>query len=152
MDHSHLTLLSAASVPAAECPENLFSALVAQVPLGSVDPSTSTSTPDSHCWSTLEPAIVGAVTLPVQPNPFGAHPFQALRDIVRDSFPLPTVALERPQHLQSKLKPEQSREHALVPTQNEVVARVRPCLPAAGVPAGDRACFSSAAGVTSVLA
>ena len=77
----------------------------AQAPPGSVDTaSTSTSTPDLDCWSTLEPAIVGALTLPVQPNPFGAHPFQALRDVVMDAFPLTTVApLDRPQHPQSAL-------------------------------------------------
>ena len=100
MDHPCLTLpsvsSSAASVPAAECPEIYCATLVAQAPSESVDPSTSTSTPNSDCWSTLEPAIVGALTLPVQLNPFGALNFQALQDVVRDPFPLPTVALKRP--------------------------------------------------------
>jgi len=110
VDHSYLTLpfvpSSVASVLAVECPEDLLSALVAQAPPESVNPSTSTSTPDSDCWHTLEPAIEDTLTLPVQPNPFGSHSFQALRDFVRDAFPLPTVAQERPQHPQSNLKPE----------------------------------------------
>ena len=123
MDHPCLTLpsvsSSAASVPAAECPDDLLSALVAPAPPESVDPSTSTSTPDSDCWSTLKPAIVSALIPPVQTNPFGAHPFQALQDVVRDAYTPPTVALERPQHPQSYMKPEESWEHELVPSRTK---------------------------------
>ena len=57
---------------------------------------------------------MGALTLPVQRSRFGAHPFKAPRDIVRDAFPPSTVALERPQRHQSNLNPEESREHVLV--------------------------------------
>ena len=66
--------------------------------------------------------------VPTMVNPFGAQPFQALRDVVRDAFPLPTVALERPQHpQQSNLKPEKSREHALVPPGTKSLEYVTAC-------------------------
>ena len=109
---------SVAPVAAAEWLEDLRSALVAQEPPESVDPITGSSTPDSDCWRTLEPATVSALTLLVQPNPFGAHPFKVLRDVVRVSSSSPTVALERPQNHQSNLL-EESLEHVLVSPRTE---------------------------------
>ena len=60
-----------------------------------MNPITGTCTTDSDCWRTLEPATVGTLTLLVQLNPFEAYPFNALRDIVMDALPQPTMGLER---------------------------------------------------------
>ena len=84
-----------APVAAAKWPENLRSALVAKEVPVSVEPISGTSTPDLGCWRTLEPATVGTLTLLVQLNPFEAYPFNALRDIVMDALPQPTMGLER---------------------------------------------------------
>jgi len=109
-----------------------------QEPPESVDPIIGTGTPNSDCWRTLKPATVGAFTLLVQPNPFGAHPFKAVRDALRP----PSVALQRPQNLLSNLKPEKSREHVLVSLQTkQSVECVLACPQPESPFVRDRACF-----------
>ena len=56
-------------VAAAEWPEDLRSELVAHESPESVDPLGGSRTPDSDYWRTLETAIVGTLTLLVQPKP-----------------------------------------------------------------------------------
>jgi len=79
---------SVAAVVVVGWPEDLRSTLVAQKPPKGVEPITGNSTPGSGCWRTLERATMGALPLLVQPNPFEAHPFKALRDVIWDASSL----------------------------------------------------------------